>query len=127
MEQPSFSIRIAIDEKNPSRYEPWIREVESYILRNLSNSQLIVPNIAKAFSLSERQFHRRIKKILGITPNLFLRKIKMESAKQLLEQGQCSTVTEVAQAVGYNQADYFSRLYTQWHGKRPIEYLRASN
>jgi len=89
----------------------WIQSVEQYILEHISDPQLTIPELAKSFSLST-------------TPNLFIRKLKMNRAKQLLEAGKYTTVVETAHAVGYNQADYFSRLYQQWHGNRPIDYLK---
>ena len=111
----------------PNHQVNWIREVEEYILNDLNNSRLVVADLAKAFSLSERQFHRRVKQIQGITPNLFIRNIRMQAAKEMLEQGKCATVAETAFAVGYNQPDYFSRLFTKCYGCRPIDYIRGRN
>lgn len=118
---------VGLSDGLPSHQVNWIREVENYIFNDLDNSNLVVADLAKAFSLSERQFHRRVKQILRLTPNLFIRKIRMQVAKQLLEQGKCSTVAETAFAVGYNQPDYFSRVFANYYGCRPIDYIRGRN
>ncbi|MEM9823534.1 MAG: AraC family transcriptional regulator [Bacteroidota bacterium] len=107
----------------PQHQLHWIHSVEQYLAEHLADSQLTIPILAKTFSLSERQFHRRIKTITLMTPNLLIRKMRMEKAKQLLSTGACTTVAETAKAVGYNQADYFSRLYQRWHGRRPSDHL----
>ena len=125
MKNENLSMRSASMDSLPIHQLHWIKEVEQYVLDNIDNSNLVVADLARAFALSERQFHRRVKQTLGMTPNLFIRRIKMSTAKKMLEQGKCSTVSETAFAVGYNQPDYFSRLFMQWYGTRPIDYLRV--
>ncbi|MEM8908227.1 MAG: helix-turn-helix transcriptional regulator [Bacteroidota bacterium] len=104
----------------------WIDMVEQYILEHLDNSKLTIADLALSFSLSERQFHRRVKQETGMTPNLFIRRIKLAAAKKMLEDKKFATIAETAMAVGYNQADYFSRLFTAYYGYRPVRHLRNS-
>ena len=112
-------------ENLPNFEKKWIKDVENYILTNADQSHFIVGNIAQHLGISERQLYRRVKKILGITPNNFIREVKMEKARWYLEQGEFSTVAEVSFAVGYNRSDYFSTVYLSIHGKRPVDYFKS--
>ena len=67
--------------------------------------------------------HRRVKKITGLTPNNYFREIRLQVARELLESGKVRTVSEAAAAVGFDTAKYFSTIYAQRFGKRPIEYF----
>lgn len=110
--------------KTLATYEQkWIAKVETFIIDHINNTNLKVFDIATHFIMSERQFYRRIKKTLNITPNAFIRAIKMKHAKVYLEQGEFATIAEVSFAVGYNRSDYFSTIYANCYGKRPAEYM----
>lgn len=112
--------------KQDTPLQPWIEQVNAYIEENLGDSSLTVSEVALATFLSERQFYRRIKQITGSTPHQYLKKRRLEKAKECLEAGTYFTVQEVAMEVGYSRSDYFSRLYELCYGIRPIKYLKKS-
>jgi AraC-like DNA-binding protein len=41
-----------------------------------------------------------------------------------LEKGSKSTVAEVSYAVGFETPTYFSKLYKEEYGRKPVEYFR---
>lgn len=61
---------------------------------------------------------------LGITFIEYLTRTRVERAKQLLADTNCS-VGEVASAVGYDDAGYFSRVFKKLTGMTPAAYRKA--
>ncbi len=112
-----------LTERQIEAYSKWLSKVTDFIKSNMSNRNLTVGDIADAVFMSERQFYRRIKKVTGKTPHQYLKDIRMEKAKKLLETGTFSTVKEVAYTIGYSRSDYFSSLYESQFGIKPASYF----
>jgi AraC-like DNA-binding protein len=77
--------------------------------------------VAAEVGLSLRQVHRRLKAAVGLTPAGYVRMLRLERAAQLLARA-AGNVSEVAYAVGFNDVEYFSRLFKQTHGMPPSQY-----
>lgn len=101
----------------------WIRQVEQIVLREIGNKYYSFAHLADEMALSERQVHRKIKQITGLTPNKYLREIRLHQARQLLVSGNYTTISEVAYAIGFEDPHYFSKLYFNRFGRKPISYL----
>ena len=102
----------------------WLKQVEDRFKSQISNSNYNIEHLLEEFNISRSKAQRRIKKVTGLTPNQYFREIKLQAARELLEGNAIQTVNEVAYAVGFDSAKYFSKIYTERFGKRPIEYLR---
>jgi AraC-like DNA-binding protein len=101
----------------------WLIQLENTILDNLDSYALCVPWLADELAVSERQIFRKIEKFTGLTPNKYIRNLKLNKAKELLEAYTYSTVNQVSNAVGMKDPYYFSNLYKKEFGKKPKEYL----
>ncbi|MEM6320100.1 MAG: helix-turn-helix domain-containing protein, partial [Bacteroidota bacterium] len=91
--------------------EPWLRKLVALLenwpdFKDLSNEQ-----IAAELGISKRQFYRKMKELAGISPNLFIRRYRLNLAKKMLESHQFYTVQEIGQAVGYQNIHYFSKEF----------------
>lgn len=89
----------------------WLKEIEKYVYSNISSPDLKLSDIAFEVAVSERQLHRRINKLLGITPNKYVRKLRLHRAKQLIDSRAFNTTQEVSQNVGFQDAHYFKKVY----------------
>lgn len=112
-----------IQQNIPQFQRQWLRRVEIHILQHDPAVALNIAEIARAAGVSERQFYRQIKLLLGITPNSFIQRLRLERAKSMLESGAYPTVSEVAYAAGFNCPDYFSNLFYKKYGTRPARLL----
>ncbi len=101
----------------------WLADLEKTVRGNLVESQFSVSQLALLLHISERQLFRRIKALTGLTPNGYIREVRLYEAKSLLESGTFATVASLSAAVGFNDPDYFSRLYKERFGIRPSEGL----
>lgn len=77
--------------------------------------------LARNNGMSRRTFERRFKSATGDTPLVYLQRIRVEAAKQLLETER-QTCDEVAYRVGYEDSGFFRRLFVKYTGLRPSDY-----
>jgi len=103
----------------------WLLIFEEEIFKRVKDSQLNLFDLSFYMAMGERQLHRRIKNILGITPNKYIRILKLHKAKKLLDNYTYNTVSEVSYAVGYNDTHYFSKLFYQQYNITPKELIRS--
>ncbi|MEL6925418.1 MAG: response regulator, partial [Bacteroidota bacterium] len=96
-----------------------LRLVEK-IKAEIGNEKLSVQALAEAMHLSRVQLFRKIKSLTGQTPTLFIRQIRLQTARQLLRD-KSRTVAEVAYEVGFKDPAYFSRVYSETFGHAPSQ------
>ncbi len=77
--------------------------------------------LAREFRMSRRSLERRFKKSVGMTPLGYLQKLRVEHAKQLLEEGTW-TFDEITYKVGYEDISFFRKIFIRLTGLRPKEY-----
>ncbi|MFK7933639.1 MAG: ATP-binding protein [Saprospiraceae bacterium] len=104
----------------------WMEEVAEHIKADISNTNFSVSILADKMALSERQFIRRIKQIIGMGPGKYIKEIKLQRARFLLEEQVHLSVAEVCYAVGFSTPAYFSKIYRERFGKLPSDYLDVS-
>ncbi len=81
--------------------------------------------LAEIASLTPNYFHRAFKKIFGITPFEYMLKKRLDKAKRLLTSTMLS-VAEIAEAAGYENSYYFSRMFKKHTGRTPTQIRKNS-
>ncbi len=111
--------------RNPIPRQPgWLLSIEQLVKQKLQDQTLFtVDDIAEEMGLSTRQLQRNIKAETGLTPNTYIKEIRLHFARQLLEQKSFATLAACSQAVGFNDPHYFSKLYFDRFGIKPTELL----
>ncbi len=89
-----------------------LRRVHDYIYDNMENPDLSVKEICREMNLGQTQLYRKIKALTGESTIQFIRKIKLKKAIELLQTSDMN-ISEVAYKVGFNDPNYFSRLFQQ--------------
>lgn len=92
----------------------------------LANPDFGPAQLAARASLSETTLYRRLKEFTGLTPGGYLRTLRLERARRLLERRACLTVAEAAHATGFNDAHHLGQNFFQHFGRKPSEYLRPN-
>lgn len=104
--------------KTTSIDKEFIEKVLNYINENISDPNLSVEVLANQLNLSKSQFYRKIKALTNQTANEFLRNIRLQKAKQILELGS-ATVGEVSYKVGFSSHSYFTKCFKNHYGVLP--------
>lgn len=71
---------------------------------------------------SESHMDRVFKKHMGMTIISYVHKIRIEKSIRMLDEN-CS-VKETAEAVGYQNLNYFYKYFNQYMGMAPAAYMR---
>ena len=77
--------------------------------------------LARELRMSRRTLERRFKQAVRMTPLEYLQKLRVEHAKQLLEDGTW-TFNEITYQVGYEDISFFRKIFIRLTGLRPKEY-----
>lgn len=86
--------------------------------RNYYQEDISSDEMAEASQLSKYHFSRLFKKETGVTPVQYLTNIRLQKATELLQHTKY-TVDEIAQLVGYKNANYLSKVTRKQIGKSP--------
>ncbi|NMH88356.1 hybrid sensor histidine kinase/response regulator transcription factor [Flavivirga algicola] len=98
----------------------FIQKLLNYINDNIGDSSLGVEELAAHLNLSRSQLYRKVKALTGQTINEFVRRIRLERSKQILEKGS-SSISEACYSVGFASPSYFSKCFKAHFGILPTE------
>jgi transcriptional regulator GlxA family with amidase domain len=99
----------------------WLESLEQLVLSHLDDQLFNLSWIGTQLSLSERQLRRRLRQLTGMTPNQYLRELRLQQARSFIEAGTHPTVKAVSAAVGFRDTRYFSRLFQERFGIMPSQ------
>ena len=75
--------------------------------------------------LSRSAFYRKIKGLSDMSPNEYIRMLRLRKAAQLLVEGDLS-VSEICYQVGFGTPSYFSKCFQKQFGVLPKEYAEKN-
>ncbi|MGB0369487.1 MAG: response regulator [Flavobacteriales bacterium] len=103
--------------------QQFLLRLTTLITEQLSNSDYSIAELAEDMGMSERNIQRKLKSINGLSPNNYLKEIRLQHARELLETKKHHSVSEVMYASGFKTASHFTKVYFKRFGKKPSEYL----
>lgn len=102
--------------------EEFIWKLNDIIQANLHNPEFSMEDMADALKMSRSSFYRKIKGVLDLSPNEYLRLERLKQAAQLLKEGK-SRVNEICYTVGFNSPSYFSKCFLKQFGVLPKDLI----
>ena len=99
------------------RTDPRIQKVKSYILNNYEK-HLSVSLLADGVHLSANYLGTLFKEVEGCSLNQYINKVRVNNAEALIINENLS-VSEAAEACGFSDAFYFSKVFKQLKGHPP--------
>lgn len=116
----SFDLRNAYANVNIERSDKVFMENLLNILKdNYTNPEFNVPQLQSLMCMSMTPFYKKISALTGLTPALFIRLYRLQTAKKMLEDhagDKGISVSEIAYMVGFNDPKYFSKCFqNQYH------------
>ncbi|MBP1990678.1 helix-turn-helix domain-containing protein [Paenibacillus eucommiae] len=114
-----------IGETREKRMNETIAKAVQIIQNRYADSELSVVSMTKELFVSENYFSKLFKNETGTTFSQYLTTIRLEKAKELLQQSDLK-ISEIASRVGYNDANYFSQCFKGVYGLAPGKYREQS-
>ena len=98
------------------------KEMVSYIQQNFTG-KISLREFGEQFHLSEKYISRYFKEHFHITLSQYVTYLRLEHAKQLLQDTDIP-VTDVAMQSGYQNVSYFIRSFKKTYGVSPLKYRK---
>jgi YesN/AraC family two-component response regulator len=96
------------------------KDIETYVKQNYKKD-LSLQEVAAKTNYSEAYFCKLFKEFFHTNFTSYLTHIRIQEAKRLLEDPTIN-IKEIAQEVGYNDSNYFCKVFRREQGKTPSQY-----
>lgn len=102
----------------------FVDKFQEYVMDNITDNQLNVADIAKSMGLSRSQLYRKMKSLLGYSPNEYIRILRLKYAVKLLKTD--NQISDIAYQAGFSSASYFTKCFKDFYNESPTDYLRKN-
>jgi AraC family transcriptional regulator len=103
---------------------PWAERRSLELMRARLSEDISLDELATEAQLSPFHFARMFKQSLGVPPRVYLTRLRLERACELLEKTDLP-VTEIALEVGYSSNQVLARVFLKHQRMSPSDYRRA--
>ena len=114
----AIELREAVSQK---KYHSLLLSAKEYIKEHFDDEKISLNSVAASVNLSPNHFSTIFSQEMGQTFIEYLTSVRMEKAKELLRTSSLRT-TEIAFAVGYKDAHYFSYIFKKTQECTPTEF-----
>ena len=106
-------------------YTDFMSVARAIIEANYNDERFGCTEFCDALRMSRSHIHRKLTEELGLSISDYIAQIRLQKAKELLAQTD-SPIYEIANSVGYADANYFSRSFSKIYGFPPSAVRQAS-
>lgn len=111
---PTPSHELSLDEK-------FLMKVRASVEGNMGDISFDVEKLAEEISLSRAPLTRKLKALTGLTPNEFIKDLRLKKAACLI-RSKSDTITQICYSVGFRDQSYFTKCFKKQFGVSPSEY-----
>lgn len=105
--------------------ETFLKTLKEVVIANMQNPDFCLDDMAGLLNMSRSSLNRKIKGILDMTPNDYIRLERLKKAAQLLKEGECK-INEVCYMTGFNTPSYFTKCFQKQFGILPKDFAAKS-
>lgn len=115
----------------PNGFSPAVKAVIEDAEKHVSDPTYSLESFIRTLPLNYDYVRKLFKKEVGATPHEYLTRARMERAKSIILSGMTNrysdyTVTQIAEACGFSEPLYFSRVFKKYFGVAPSLYLNGT-
>lgn len=100
----------------------YIYQIKKYIEDNFSQ-KITLDNLSQKHFMSPAYLQKQFKKHVGVSPNDYLTRIRIENSKKLLRVTNYS-INKISFDTGFNNDSYFINIFKKSEGITPLEYRK---
>lgn len=104
--------------------EKLVEKMMKAIAQHMDDIDYTIDQLASDVGMSRASLYKKMQQMLGITPNDFLRNVRLKHAARLLAETSYP-VNQVSLMVGFQTSRYFSQCFRQLFGVTPTEYRQG--
>ncbi len=101
--------------------DEFVKKIRTVIEDNLAETSFTVEQLCKLVFMSHSQLYRKLEALTGCSPNKFIRIIRLNKAKALLQKPS-NSIASIAMDCGYSDPGYFARVFKQEYQVTPQEW-----
>lgn len=101
--------------------EEFLKKLNTLVQANMQNPEFSLIDMADQLFMGRSSLNRKIKGLLNVTPNDYLRIERLKKAARLLKEGNCK-INEVCYMVGFNTPSYFTKCFQKQFGVLPKDF-----
>jgi YesN/AraC family two-component response regulator len=105
----------------------WLRQMEKITIESISNPTFTADTLAGAIFMGRTAFFQEVKRLTGMTPNQYIREVRLLEARWLLQHRVYSNFSSVVSAIGMKSESYVSLLFRQRFGVSPMTYFQHTD
>ena len=111
------------------KLHPVVTTIKADMEKNFTDSTYSAETALRKIPLNYDYVRKLFKKETGVTPHDYLNGIRMDRARQYVENGITNsysnyTVSQIAEACGFAEPLYFSRVFKKYFGVSPMQYSK---
>ena len=103
----------------------FLQRLEKAVTENISDTEFGPDQLAEAALVSRSTLVRKMKSLLNMTPNDYIKVRRLNAAAAMIENG-ASRINDVCYAVGFNTPSYFAKCFKKQFGVLPADYMKKS-
>ncbi len=119
----SFRAAAYQNEADSSHHDEMVVEAQQWLRERIGQS-VSMSQLAHHLDLAPRTVNRRFRRSTGISPQAYLQRLRIGTAKELLKHSNLN-IGEIAWQVGLQDAGYFSQLFRRHCGVSPLRYRQS--
>ena len=104
--------------------EAFLNEITSIIDKHITNVDFSVDDLAQEIAMSRSNLYRKVKGLSGLTPNDFIRLVRLKKAVKLMQDGE-NRINEICFMVGFNTSSYFAKCFKHQFGILPKDFVKG--
>jgi len=120
--QDPFS-HISFDEVSSSDTY-FLKKLNDYILKNLSNTDFDIDDLARYMNMSRPTLYRRVKSLLNAPIKDVVTQARLKKAVELMAKNN-HKIFEIAMIVGYRSQAVFGKTFQRYFQQSPLEYITS--
>jgi len=105
--------------------QTWLVNLEKEIYNSINQNDVNIYDLSYRMAVSERQLYRKITGLIHLTPNKYIRILKLHKAKHMIDNYIQNSISQIAYAVGYNDVHYFSKLFSEQYDISPKDLMNS--
>ena len=118
-ETPSQNVEDAIE--SDLIENEFILKIREVLESNFDNYEFSGEKFQRKMGMSKSQLFRKMNALIGMSPNKYIRHVRMSKAKTMLTETD-ETVMAISLSVGYEDAGYFGRIFKKEFGMTPNDW-----